>query len=252
MPSKTKTEERHAVADTSDNPDKPSWDTSDNLLAAFIDDLERHLPGVFPEARQLIERGFVREKHYICFASTNHRHRYRHNLIVKGTWRKPCIILSTDSNTTGIPAQTAEQLAEFEALPEFKHHNLGPEAIDSMDTRICEYILGCIEDEDTCFELKEACGGGGRQLIINLDARLAAYLAGDTGGFGNSVTIEIEELIDAGIAEPTVAALNAFKSALNRLVKTLPTDLKAGYTPPVIAPPTSSARARSSRAPPGS
>ena len=235
MPSKTKTEERQPVADNHDTTDKPSWDTSDNLLAAFASDLERHLPSVFPEARHLIERGFVREKHYLCFASTNHRNRYRHNLIVKGTWRKPCLILPTDSDTTGIPVKTPEELAAFEAMPEFKHHYLGPEAIESMDTRICEYILSCIEDEDTSFELKEACGGGGRQLILDLDARLATYLAGDTGGFGNSVTIEIEELIDAGIAEPTVAALNAFKSALNRLIKTLPVDLKAGYTPPVIA-----------------
>jgi hypothetical protein len=91
--------------DTPDSSDilvKPSWDTSDNNLPAFLEALYKYLPKKDPRYRNWVEYRYVVSGRYTNTVSFNHIDRLINHSIVKGTFAAPRIILSTDMEPYGV------------------------------------------------------------------------------------------------------------------------------------------------------
>ena len=129
--------------DTSDNLDKPSWDTSLVTKPAYLVSLCRWLRKK-ESHRLLVERGVTLHKHLTVVVSVNHMDRDRHGLLPKGDFRKPTIVQFSDNVLAGLPADYV-QTREND-----KHrYFVNRDAVAKADAELLNDILSTIEDEDT-------------------------------------------------------------------------------------------------------
>ena len=156
---------------------KPSWNTSPNTLPGFVLDVQKYLPKRDARYKALVEYGYILERRSIICVSDNHIDRARQQLIPKGTFAAPTVVLPSAYDTTGLTVMTAEERKEYEALSDRKSYEINPALIQEMHTRMLNDILLCIEDDETCDELTEEADGSGPAL-------LALRGGGGGGAFG--------------------------------------------------------------------
>jgi hypothetical protein len=202
----------------------PLWDTSLVSRPRYFDQLIRWLPTQDSRFTTLVQYGAVNDKRYTVVTSTNHMDRHRLGKIARGTFKQPCMIQHTDTDTTGFPADHEDTRADDESKYSVNHN-----IIDQVDNELLEKILGTIDDEDTIHELREESDGSGRALLRAFEQDVANAAKDDSGNLGENTRKDIESLLSAGLADTSVRSFNAFKSELSRLIRTLPDDLKAGY-----------------------
>jgi hypothetical protein len=208
----------------------PLWDTSLVSRPRYFDQLIRWLPTQDSRFTTLVQYGTVNDKRYTVVTSTNHMDRHRLGKIARGTFKQPCMIQHTDTDTTGFPADHEDTRADDESKYSVNHN-----IIDQVDNELLEKILGTIDDEDTIHELREESDGSGRALLRAFEQDVANAAKDDSGNLGENTRKDIESLLSAGLADTSVRSFNAFKSELSRLIRTLPDDLKAGYPDAVVA-----------------
>ena len=126
----------------------PTWDTSEDTRSAWLQELDRWLPGQYPEYTTLIESGFITERRIVCCMSDNHIDRIRQGCITKGTWLRPARISRNEIILEGLPVLTPDELAADRNSSDRKRYEIAPESIATADRRMFETVLGTIQDKD--------------------------------------------------------------------------------------------------------
>ena len=99
-----------------------------------------------------------------------------------------------------------------------------------MDT-----ILSTIDDDETCDELEKDCGGHGCVLLQMFDTKLKSLISNGESNYGNTIAANVARILEDGLADSSVSAFNSFKTALNREIEIMPSDMAAGYPDSVHA-----------------
>ena len=216
--------------DSTDSIDKPMWDTSPITKPRYLIRMARWLPDQDERFRILIETGTTTQKTSTVVTSINHMDRHRHGLLPRGTFQKPTLVRHTDYDILGFPSDSDATRDDDKA-----RYFINPDIVNKVAAEMLTTILGTVEDEETAEELRRACGGNGLVLLQIWEAERAKAAGDDTGNLGESIINEINDLLDTGLAEPTVSAFNAFKTSLRQLILTLPNDLQSGWPDTVVA-----------------
>ena len=230
--------------DTSDNLDKPSWDTSLVTKPAYLVSLCRWLRKK-ESHRLLVERGVTLHKHLTVVVSVNHMDRDRHGLLPKGDFCKPTIVRFADNVLAGLPADYVQ------TRDNDKHrYFVNRDAVEKADAELLNDILSTIEDEDTCEELREECQGSGAKLLEILEASRATAANNASGNFGEKTLQDIDDWnSNEAAAYPaelnlylakTIASLHSFKVPERPIPPTVNSPLAKPTAPAVSESPKTS------------
>ena len=104
-PPRSSTRKRETTESIDTTGSTPTWNTSNNTLAAHIVALEEFVKSEHPRKRMLFEYGAISHgtRGETFFMSQNHVDRHRLNLIKKGSWLSPTIIDASASDLRGFP-----------------------------------------------------------------------------------------------------------------------------------------------------
>ena len=227
--------------DNSDNLEtvkKPTWNTSTNTFATFLNKLRKWLAKKNNNYKTLVEYGYVVNRNMTCFMTDNHIDRYQHGTIPKGTFADPCRIDRTTVDLNGLPAHTAAQWTAIYAADPARAQRLkvNPETIDDVMASMQTDILSCIEDEGTAEEWNVSSSGDPLALLVLFEDKLNEIsTTSTTSNIGSSILKKIAALEAEGLSEPSVEAFNYFKTELTDLIETLPDNLKRANGPSIVS-----------------
>ena len=180
--------------DDSDNyeSDMPSWNDEPADFALWHNKLPEYLTDHDDSFLSLVQYSHVWSKHIMVFASTNHIHRYRQNLLTAGSFTAPLVVTRT---TIGALTRTPVDLADDKLaaaikdaeVNELKRFGLGPEQIDKKDKEMARAIVRKMSNPSSRKDWLKRANHSGRALLellqierTRLDADLQTRASGRT------------------------------------------------------------------------
>jgi hypothetical protein len=201
--------------------DMPSWNDEPADFALWHNKLPEYLTDHDDSFLSLVQYGHVWSKHIMVFASTNHIHRYRQNLLSTGSFTAPLIVTRTSIGTL---AHTPIDLADDSLATatkdaetnELKRFGLGPEQIDKKDKEMARAIVRKMSNPSSRKDWLKRANHSGRALLELLQIE-RTRLDGDLQtGIGENV-VERTSTTSSATASPKRPSPASAPSTTNSL-----------------------------------